>query len=168
MSENEIKNNGQFQQGNTIGEETRFKRNNKAANKYRDEYCDMLLSYFIVKEREVIYEETYYKDGTLKSKTPKFILPQDLPTFELFAAKIGVTTKTLKNWADKYPRFSDAYERAKCIQLGIAKNNGITKQYDSNFAKFILINDHDMTDRTVQEQTQEKPFEVNIHVIRKQ
>ncbi|MBO5481156.1 MAG: hypothetical protein J6A63_08215, partial [Clostridia bacterium] len=67
----------------------------------------------------------------------------------------------------KHPHFSVAYSRAKEMQLAIAKNNGITKQYDGNFAKFVLINDHDMSDRVVQEQAQEAPFEVNINVVKK-
>lgn len=102
------------------------------------------------------------------------IIPQKYPTFEAFAVSIGVTSRTLREWAEvgedgkaKHPRFSAAYARAKEIQLAIALNNGITKQYDSNFAKFVLINDHDKSDRVVQEQAQEKPFEVNINVVKK-
>ncbi len=160
-------NSGQFQEGNPIGEETRFKKGNKVAVKYKDEYCEMLISFFTEQEREVVYEEEYYKEGGLKKRTPKIVLAPSFPTFELFAAKIGVTAHTLINWKDKYPRFSMAYECAKNMQLGIAKKNGIAKLYDSNFAKFVLINDHEMTDRVVQEQAQEKPFEVNINVVRK-
>jgi hypothetical protein len=175
MSEQDKKNNsGQFQQGNTIGKETRFKKNNSVAVKYKDEFCDMLTTFFTERPSEVIYEEEYHKDGTLKKRVPKIILPPKYPTFEAFAVSIGVTSRTLREWADvgedgkpKHPRFSYAYARAKDMQLAIAKNCGITKQYDSNFAKFVLINDHDLTDRVVQEQAQEAPFEVNINVVKK-
>ena len=175
MSENEKKeNSGRFQKGNTVGNPTRFKKDNIAAVKYKDEFCDLLTEFFQEPESKVIYEEEYYKDGTLKCKKPKFILPPKYPTFEAFAVTIGVTSRTLREWAEvgeggkaKHPRFSAAYARAREMQLAIAKNNGITKQYDGNFAKFVLINDHEMSDRVVQEQVQEKPFEVNINVVKK-
>lgn len=175
MSEQEKKrNSGQFQQGNPVGKETRFKKNNGAAVKYKDEYCDRMEIFFQEQECKVIYEEEYFKDGGLKKRVPKMIIPQKYPTFEAFAVSIGVTSRTLREWADvgedgkpKHPRFSVAYARAKEMQLAIAKNNGITKQYDGNFAKFVLINDHEMSDRVVQEQAQEKPFEVNINVVKK-
>jgi hypothetical protein len=160
-------NSGQFKKGNSVGSETRFQKENKAADKYSEKYCDMLLEFFSVPEPTVIYEEFYDKDGNLTRKTPKMIMPPKYPTFELFAAKIGVVMSTLTNWRAKYPRFDTAYVRAKEMQLGIAKLNGITKQYDSNFAKFILVNDHDMVDKSALEQTQEKPFEVNINVVKK-
>lgn len=163
----EKNNSGQFQSGNEIGMETRFKKKNRAAVKYRDEYCQMLLDYFTLQERQIIYEKKYYKDGTLQCETPKFILPPRLPTFELFAAKIGVVPNTLLNWCEKYPRFADAYALAKSMQLGIAKQGGAMKDYDGNFTKFLLVNDHGMSDKTTQEQTQDKPFEVNIRVIGK-
>lgn len=160
-------NSGQFKKGNPVGSETRFAKENKAADKYDEKYCNMLLEYFTVPEPTIIYEEFYDKDGNVARKTPKMILPPKYPTFELFAAKIGVVTNTLTNWRAKYPRFENAYARAKEIQLGIAKLNGVTKQYDSNFTKFILVNDHDMVDKSALEQTQEKPFEVNINVVKK-
>lgn len=39
-------NKGQFAKGNTVGEQTRFEKENAAANKYKDEYCDMLIEFF--------------------------------------------------------------------------------------------------------------------------
>ena len=158
-----------FEKGNEIGKDTRFLDSNEVASKYDEKYCNMLLEHFCETEREVIYEEEFYTDGTLKKRVPKIIIPPKYPTFEMFATSIGVTSRTLREWAKsgKYPRFSDAYARAKDMQLAIAKNNAMTKQYDGNFAKFVLINDHEMTDRVVQEQTQEAPFEVNINVRKK-
>ena len=170
MSEQDKKNSGQFEKGNEVGKKTRFKKKNTVAVKYKDEFCDMLINYFQERESQVIYEEEYHKDGTLKRKTPKIVLPPKYPTFERFAVTIGVTSRTLREWADsgKHPRFSYAYARAKDMQLAIAKNCGITKQYDGNFAKFVLMNDHDMTDKSTVENTQDKPFEVNINVVKKQ
>ncbi len=133
--------------------------------KYREEYCQLLLDFFSVPEREIVYEEKYYKDGTLQCRTPKFVLPPRFPTFELFAASIGVVPNTLLNWCEKHPRFADTYALAKSIQLGIAKSHGIMKDYDSNFTKFLLVNDHGMSDKATFESAGGKPFEVNIHVV---
>ncbi|MBO5480612.1 MAG: hypothetical protein J6A63_05460, partial [Clostridia bacterium] len=94
MSEQKKKtNSGQFQQGNPIGKETRFKKNHTLSVKYKDEFCEMLIEYFREQESKVIYEEEYYKDGTLKARKPKFILPPKYPTFEAFAVSIGVTSR---------------------------------------------------------------------------
>lgn len=166
MSENN-KNNGQFKSGNEIGKDTRFKISNKVSDKYKDSYCYDLLLYFLKEREATVYcEKTYYKDGQLKSETPKIIMPPKFPTFEAFAVSIGVTPQTLINWTKQHPRFLIAYERAKTMQKAIAVENGVGKLYDANFTKFFLINDHGMTDKVVQEQTQDKPFEVNINVRR--
>lgn len=161
------KNSGQFKKGNAIGSSTRFEKDNEAAVKYNDKYCEEIIQFFTAPEPTVVYEEFFDKEGRLVRRTPKMVLPPKYPTFELFAAKIGVVTNTLTNWREKYPRFEVAYARAKEMQLGIAKCNGVTKHYDSNFTKFILVNDHDMVDKSSLEQTQEKPFEVNINVVKK-
>ena len=106
-----------------------------------------------------MYERSYYKDGTLKSEKP-IILPPKFPTFELFAASIGVVPRTLLNWCEHYPRFADCYAQAKNMQLGIAKSNGVKKLYDSNFTKFILMNDHGMSEKVTNDNT--VTFQVNI------
>lgn len=148
MSEN----NGQFSKGNTTGESTRFKLGNKIAEKYCEKYADMLVAYFQERPPEYVYKRSYYKDGTLKSEEP-ILMPPKFPTFELFAASIGVTHKTLLNWCEKHPRFSAAYAIAKNMQLGIGKAGGIMKHYDSNFTKFLLSNDHGMSDKTTNDTT---------------
>ena len=76
------------------------------------------------------------------------VLPPKLPTIELFAASIGVTHKTLLNWCEQYPRFSDCYAQAMNMQKGVIQLNGAIKQYDGNFAKFLLVNNHGMTEQT--------------------
>ena len=158
------KENGRFEEGNTIGKNTRFKKNNKAANKYQEKYAELLTSYFREPPLQYVYERTYYKDGTLKSEKP-IILPPKFPTFELFAGSIGVTHHTLLNWCEAHPRFSAAYEFAKNMQLGIGKAGGIMKQYDGNFTKFVLSNDHGMTDKTEQKIESDNTVSVEIKVV---
>lgn len=146
---------GLFKEGNTIGFETRFKALNTDASVYKDEYCEALCEYFQPKEATILYEDEYYKDGSVKSHKPKVTLPPKYPTFEGFAASIGVHRNTIYIWAEskdengnpKYPRFVQAYAYAKQMQLSICKENAMTKVYDSNFAKFVLINEHGMKEQ---------------------
>jgi hypothetical protein len=70
------------------------------------------------------------RDGVIKSESPT-VMPPKLPTFELFAAKIGVTVGTLEHWCEKYPRFATIYAHAKEIQKGIIILNAMTKQYSA-------------------------------------
>jgi hypothetical protein len=148
-------NSGQFKKGNIIGMETRFKPLNTDASVYKDEYCEALCEYFQPKEAEILYEDEYYKDGSVKSHKPKVTLPPKYPTFEGFAASIGIARRTLYEWVEakdadgnpKYPRFSQAYAYAKQMQLSICKENAMAKVYDSNFAKFVLINEHGMKEQ---------------------
>lgn len=136
---------GQFVKGNTIGEETRFERENAAATKYKEEYCQQLIDYFSKPATRVEYKETYFK-GELSSRTP-IVVPEEYPTFEMFAAKIGVTTDTLRNWCEDHPRFRYYYARAKEIQLGKLTSNAITGLYNPVYAKFEAVNNHNQKDK---------------------
>lgn len=163
--------NGRFAGGNSLGKRSWFGEDNDFATKYDDKYCDELIEWFIKgmnDDGEVIYEERY-KDGEVVTRIPKMIRPPKLPTFELFAASIGVTKRTLYNWADEHRRFSLAMQIAKNIQLGVIKVNGSNKTFDSNFSKFLCINEHDMTDKVqvagTDEQGKAAPFTINIKVI---
>ena len=72
-------NKGQFAKGNTVGEQTRFEKENAAANKYKDEYCDMLIEFFNKPATRIEYKKNYVK-GELSSETP-IVLPAEYPTF---------------------------------------------------------------------------------------
>lgn len=146
-------NSGQFKKGNTVGKETRFTKDHTLSCKYKPEYCDKIIEYFSNVEREVIYEEFYFPDGTLKGKKPVQILPPKLPTMEGFAESIGVINNTLLNWCKDYPQFENAYARAKQIQKDIIMTNGAQKQYDSNFSKFLLMNNHGMAEQVKNDTT---------------
>ena len=120
-------NSGQFKKGNTIGMETRFQKGHDVTCKYDEKYCEELISFFSDVKPEIIYEECYYPDGTVKARRPASVIPAQLPTFEGFAWKIGVTVGTLLN--------------------------GANKQYDGNFAKFLLMNNHGMSEKQMSENT---------------
>lgn len=141
-------NSGQFKKGNTVGKATRFKKGNDVPCKYKEEYCDRLIEFFTRNvEPQILYDEYYDKDGNLKSKRPSMVIPAKLPTFEGFAWSIGVTVGTLENWRKEYPRFDTAYARALEKQKELLLVNGTNKQYDGNFSKFLLTNNHGMTEQ---------------------
>ena len=146
------------------GEHGYFSFGNNIASKYKHEYAEKLVQYFMPENESVIYDEEFYSDGTVKKRTPRMVLPPRFPTFELFAAEIGVTFPTLLNWREQHSEFREAYDLAKQMQLGIAKRCGVTKLYDASFTKFLLVNDHGLSDRSAVETSQDKPFEVNITI----
>ena len=122
--------NGRFTKGNTIGESTRFKYRHKISSKYKDEYCDLMYEYFSMPER---------RDGA------------PYPTFEGFAASIGVILETLENWREAHAHFRDIYTLCAQMQKDNVINGGLRETYNAQFAKFIAINNHGMKDKTEQE-----------------
>ena len=163
--------NGRFTDGNSLGRKTWFGEDNDFSQKYDPRFCDEIIEYFIkgvTDDGEVIYEERY-KDGECISRVPKMVRPPKMPTFELFAASIGVCKQTLYNWAEEHRRFGLAMKAARNIQLGIIKVNGANKTFDSNFSKFLCVNDHDMSDKVqvagTDEKGKEAPFSVSIKII---
>jgi hypothetical protein len=88
------------------------------------------------------------------------IIPTDYPTFEGFAAKIGVDTDTLRNWCDDHDRFRCCYAWAREKQREILLVNGIAGRYNPNFAKFVAINCHGMQEKVVTENT--GPVQVHL------
>jgi hypothetical protein len=132
--------NGRFLPGNEIGKETRYDGKTVfGLVKYKEEYAKKLIAYF--------------DDDTIK-----------VHTFSRFADTIGVSESTLANWAEKHAQFGAAYARAKEKQKDEIIVGTITRDFDSNFAKFLLINNYGMTDKSTIEASQEAPFEVNINV----
>lgn len=133
------KENGQFQKGNDIGKETRFKNGNTYGikPKYKDEYCEKMLAYF--KNESVVF-----------------------PTFEEFAGEIGVLAKTLKYWAEKHPRFGDIHARCTEIQKHKLLVGGLTERFSSQIVKFIAINNHGMKEKVEQNISGNSTLKVNI------
>lgn len=137
---------GQFVKGNSVGKDTQFDKDNAAACKFKEEYCDMLLAFFNKPATRVVYKEKFWK-GELTERIP-VIVPEEYPTFELFAASIGVSTGTLKNWCKQSRRFEDCYARAKEMQLGKLTTNAVTGLYNPVYAKFEAVNNHHQKDKS--------------------
>jgi len=120
--------------------------------KYKPEYCDLIIEHFRVPAQVMKSKETFYADGTLKSKE-EYPVAADLPTFQDFADKIGVHVDTLHRWKDDNEAFSEAYARAKQLQEHIWLVNGMSNLYNSQFAQFFGKNCLGYKDKTETEIT---------------
>lgn len=139
---------GRFTKENKIGEDTRFEKENAAACKYREKYADDLIEYFSGPSTRIEYNEVFNNNGQLIRRTP-IVIPNDYPTFEGFAAKVGVTINTLYNWCEQSRRFANSYARAKEMQKTRLIDNTLKGFYNPVFAKMLAINDHGMAERVV-------------------
>ena len=129
-----------------------FAPGNQAASKYREKYADELVEYIeeafdtaLDAEANASKKETFYPDGTVKAVEPVF-LPPKCPSLARFARRIGVSPHTLILWAEQHERFSIAYAYAKEMLKELIVEGAMTKQYDTNFAKFALANFHGVRD----------------------
>lgn len=135
-----------------------FAKNNKygkgSKGKYKREYAEMLIKYFgIEPSREV-------KKG---KKTIR--VANEYPMFEKFARDLGVTVRTLENWAQKHEEFARAYEMAKDSQRYILITNALFSRYNANFAKFVAAAHHGMPDGDREEDGTEDDIDVTIKII---
>lgn len=149
---------GQFTQGNTYGEGAK-------KDKYKAEYTNQLIEYFSTPPTRVEYIKHYDKQGNLTEEEP-VVLGSDYPTFEAFAIKIGVTARTLENWAAKYPTtFGRAYERAKDVQKNMIIVNALGGRYNGNFAKFVASSQFDMAEKEKHEISGIEGIDLNIEIL---
>ncbi len=134
--------------GERENKDTKFKPGNRAASKYKAEYAERLIEFFGKPLTRTEYKEVLGKDGEVTKRIPMVVL-NDYPTFEVFAAELGVTTDTLRNWAGKYKPFGRAYDMAKQLQRGKLIAGTMGGLYNAQFAKFEAVNNHGMTERVV-------------------
>lgn len=139
---------------------------------YKPEYCESLVAFFDCEPYEkVVMEEQERENVTkgTKSKTVKYkMIANKLPTFVQFARSIGVTTKTVWQWANetdpefveradgvqaplRYPEFSKAYAEAKELQKDFLIQNGLQGTSPSTAFIFVAKNLTDMVDRQLVE-----------------
>jgi DNA-binding transcriptional regulator YiaG len=64
-------------------------------------------------------------------------IAENLPTFERFAANIGISIHTLNKWREEDNYFNEAYEICKAIQTDMIVNLGLKGMYDGRFATFV-------------------------------
>jgi hypothetical protein len=99
------------------------------------------------------YQKTYGdKSNSYEEKTKV-----KLPTIEGFAAYIGITRKTLYNWAKENGKFADALEKIKNEQLARLINRGLEGTYNNTITKLILSHNHGMKER-IDNTTDDEPI----------
>lgn len=80
-----------------------------------------------------------------------------LPTIVGFAAYLGVSEKTLYNWAGDNDDFRIALDKIKNEQKQRLINSGLSGNYNSTIAKLILSSNHGMKER-VDKTSDDKPI----------
>ena len=131
-------------------------------SKYDPKYCAELVAFFSVQpyRREVAEKsKEYFADGKVKKTSEKYrIIPNDMPTFALFARKIGVNPDTLHEWKKNHPEFSEAYNEAKELQKHFLITIGLAGAAPPASFIFVAKNVTDMRDK--QEVDTTKTYEV--------
>ena len=102
---------------------------------YKEEYCDTIVKYFDVAPISMTIKRELNKDGTIKSEV-EIPVANTMPTLQRFAHTIGVHVDTMIEWCRVYPKFSEAYARAKQLQEDIWMTNSLLGLYNAQFAQF--------------------------------
>lgn len=108
-------------------------------SRYMAKYGPKMLKYFDKEPYELREIVSYHQDGSVKS-TKTVAWATSLPTFQGFAAEIGVTDDTLRNWAEQYPEFGGYYRMCKQLQEKILVTNAMMGNYNAQFAQFYAKN----------------------------
>lgn len=112
---------------------------------YDDDYHpDDLVTYF----RERVEKIAEVERVRTKQRDLKFVQePIPPPTLAGWAAKVGVSRHTVRDWAQKHDRFGQAKAIAEVIQEDILLRMGTLGAYDSRTVAFMLKNLHDWSDK---------------------
>ena len=125
-------------------------------NKYKEEYIEEVDKYLKKnKDRNVkILKQKNIEKGYLSYENQ---LKVKLPTIVGFAIYLGVSEKTLYNWANANSEFKAALSKIKNEQKQRLINSGLSGTYNSTIAKLILSSNHGMKER-VDNTTDDKPI----------
>lgn len=106
--------------------------------KYKEEYAEDIIEFFLKYKRYEVDEET----GKKSPLTP--------PTFSGYAVHLGVCRDTLMDWRERHPEFNKAYKAAKVIQERHIVENSMEGVAPTAFAIFMMKNNHGWTDKIEQ------------------
>lgn len=106
--------------------------------KYTEDTPRLLLEHFQVEDYTYYDKEVYTaKDGVAKIMEREAC---DYPTLAGFARKMGVHSGTINDWMARHPAFAEAVHKCKQIQEDLIIKHGLKGNYNSSFAKFMMIN----------------------------
>ena len=115
--------------------------------KYLPEYCERIVSFFLAGGPDFA-RPMVVSDGKVGSHIEDHPLGKLPATFESFAHSIGVHVDTLNEWQSVHPEFSEAYKKAKQIQLDQICKGLLSQSYSAAGAIFMLKNCHGWRDRS--------------------
>jgi len=125
--------------------------------KYRPEYCRAIVVYFAEADS---WEINMDMKGSAKP-----VPHSKLPTFERFAAGIGVSMDALENWREKYPEFREAFYTAKSLQKAFLMELGAAGVGNHTLA-LILRTHHGMKDEKEEKSGGDEPIQkVVVEVV---
>jgi hypothetical protein len=107
--------------------------------KYKPAYCKQIVDYFQAKSDKA-----------------------EFPIIEGFALEINIVKSTLHEWVKKQPEFSNAYKKAKYIQLQTWIDRSLDNTFKSPFTIFLGKNVFGWRDHVTLEGDSDKPLEVVV------
>lgn len=104
------------------------------AQGYKREYAAHLVAYFSAEPYQECIETVWHSNGAVRSERVLRV-PNRLPTFERFAAELGVSAERLKEWEAQHEAFARAAGRARELQRDFLMQNALLGLYNAAFAK---------------------------------
>lgn len=105
----------------------------------------LLIDYFSRAPYTESIDTVWHSNGAARQEALKRV-PNPLPTFEGFAAKIGVSVRRLRRWEEELPMFREACERARDLQRDFLIQNALLGLYNAAFARIVAAALCDMQD----------------------
>lgn len=137
-------------------------KSNGRPTEYETNFCKMLYDFFDIRPYEIREEIIKLKNGvTIKTKER---IPNDLPLFSNFAAKIGVHRQTLRNWSKTHKEFDLIYRMCLDQQSTILITNGLLGLYSPSYAGLVSKNFLNMRDRK-DLTTNNKPIKTMTYIV---
>jgi len=113
-------------------------------------------------EERFIQEAHDYANGGYQSYSDA------IPTVERFAKIIGVTKGTVYKWCKHNDDFMNAIDEIRQASKLELITNGLTGNYNSNFCRFLLSANHNMTEKTHTEHSSDGSFapqQIILHAV---
>ncbi len=120
---------------NPVGRPSKYK--GEETLKKCEEYLDF--GYF-----QTAYKEVVTKDGIQQISYER---PNSIPSVVGLALHLEIRRETVYDWAKKFEEFSNILDKLQKKQEDFLFYHGLTKGYDSGFAKFIAQNVTNLRDK---------------------
>lgn len=122
--------------------------------KYHKKYLKKIDEYLKCKQDEI---DEFHKTRGDKSDSYEQVIKVNLPSKEDFAFYIGISRKTLYNWAKENEEFAYGLDRIHNEQYNRLLNGGLSGIYNPIISKLGLTSNHGMKDR-VDETSGDEPI----------